>query len=85
MGSIIEASRDEAPADQRLHIEVVAPDPILSVDLVRSGVSVRIPVDGRTEWTLDRAIPTLRPGEYHYVRVTTEGEGAAWSSPIFAR
>ncbi len=85
MGSIIEASRDEAPADQLLHVEVVAPDPILSVDLVRSGVSVHIPVDGRTEWTLDRAIPTLRPGEYHYVRVTTEGEGAAWSSPIFAR
>jgi hypothetical protein len=44
-----------------------------------------IPVDGQTEWKFDRTIPPLSPGEYHYVRVVTEGEGAAWSSPIFAR
>jgi len=85
MGTIAAASAEAEPGDSRLQIEVVAPEPIRSVDLVRSGVSVRIPVDGATEWSLDRSIPALRPGEYHYVRVVTEGEGAAWSSPIFFR
>ena len=84
MGSFAEFRADEA-GESRLQVEVLAPEPIVAVDLIRSGVSVRIPVDGETQWTLDRRIPVLRPGEYHYVRVVTEGEGAAWSSPIFAR
>jgi hypothetical protein len=74
----------QAP-EQRLRIEVITPSPIVRVDLVRSGISMKIPVDGQTEWNLERAIPALQPGEYHYVRVVTEDEGAAWSSPIFAR
>ncbi len=32
-----------------------------------------------------RSIPSLKAGEYHYVRVVQEDEGAAWSSPIFVR
>jgi hypothetical protein len=85
MGSIFEASLDETPKAQQLRVRVVAPGPIAAVDLVRSGVSMRIPVDGQSEWTLEREIPALGQGEYHYVRVITADEGAAWSSPIFAR
>ncbi|MDG2333680.1 MAG: CehA/McbA family metallohydrolase [Myxococcota bacterium] len=85
MGSFVEGARGEEAGNQRLRVEIVAPEPIVSVDLIRSGASVAVPVDHRTRWTLEREIPALRPGEYHYVRVTTEGEGAAWSSPIFAR
>ncbi|MCS5637855.1 MAG: CehA/McbA family metallohydrolase [Myxococcota bacterium] len=85
MGSVFEAPGDDAPGTQQLRVRVVAPEPIAAVDLVRSGVSLRIPVEGETEWTLDRAIPALGQGEYHYVRVITADEGAAWSSPIFAR
>ena len=84
MGSITEFHPDEA-GESRLRVEVLAPEPIVAVDLIRSGIRVRIPVDSELLWTLDRRIPALQPGEYHYVRVVTEGEGAAWSSPIFAR
>ncbi len=84
MGSITEFHPDEA-GESRLRVEVLAPEPIVAVDLIRSGIRVRIPVDSELLWTLDRRIPVLQPGEYHYVRVVTEGEGAAWSSPIFAR
>ncbi len=85
MGSLTDVALNAEATEQRLQIEVVAPKPIVRVDLIRSGVSMAIPVDGQTELNLDRTIPALRPGEYHYVRVVTEGEGAAWSSPIFAR
>ena len=91
MGTVIdgvpnpETDGNAQDPEQRLRIEVVTPSPIVRVDLIRSGISMTIPVDGQTEWNLDRAIPALRPGEYHYVRVVTEDEGAAWSSPIFAR
>jgi len=85
MGSLIEGARGEDVGTQLLRVEVIAPEPIVNIDLIRSGASVSIPVDPRTRWTLEREIPALQPGEYHYVRVTTEGEGAAWSSPIFAR
>jgi len=87
MGTVTAEGKEQGSGagGQRLQIEVVAPEPIVRVDLIRSGVSMSIPVDGQTEWKLDRTIPPLAPGEYHYVRVVTEGEGAAWSSPIFAR
>ena len=89
MGTVTAEATEEGSgaraSGQRLQIEVVAPEPIVRVDLIRSGVSMSIPVDGQTEWKLDRTIQPLAPGEYHYVRVVTEGEGAAWSSPIFAR
>ena len=85
MGSDIAGAVGDAAPDQRLRVAVVAPEPVEFVDLIRSGQSVRIPVGGHTEWSLERLIPALRPGEYHYVRVVTTDEGAAWSSPIFAR
>ena len=74
-----------AAATGVLRVRVVAPEPITAVDLIRSGVSLRIPVEGESEWALEREIPALGPDEYHYVRVITADQGAAWSSPIFAR
>jgi len=85
MGTVFEAPGEAAKGTQQLRVRVVAPEPITAVDLIRSGVSLRIPVEGETEWALEREIPALGPDEYHYVRVITADQGAAWSSPIFAR
>jgi hypothetical protein len=84
MGSVIEGQRGDAQ-QARLRMRVVAEAPLERIDLVRSGEREAQPLDGEIEWSGDRLIPPLRPGEYHYVRVVQRDGGAAWSSPIFAR
>ena len=71
-----------------LRVRYEATAPIVRVDLVRSGriASLEAPDDqpyGQS-LRLDRTIPGLAPGEFHYVRILQEDGGAAWSSPIFA-
>jgi len=39
--------------------------------------------DAAVSWRSTDAIPSLRPGQYVYVRVIQEDGRAAWSSPIF--
>ncbi|MFP6641413.1 MAG: hypothetical protein VCC04_14295, partial [Myxococcota bacterium] len=75
----------DAPSEQLLEIEVHGTGPIQSIDLIRSGQTAPVDAEGRMDWRLERSIPRLMPGEYHYVRVVQEDEGAAWSSPIFVR
>ena len=72
------------PALQRLQIRVVAESPLERVDLIRSGRVAEIPLEGELDWTHERQIPRLLPGEYHYVRVIQADGGAAWSSPIYS-
>jgi len=84
MGALIDAGETGAP-NQRLEIEVVGTAPIARVDLIRSGRSAPIEVEGEREWRHSRSIPPLLAGEYHYVRVVQADQQAAWSSPIYAR
>jgi len=67
-----------------LFVQAVAPGPLARVDLIRSGEVVdSLTVDGVSEIVLQRPVEGLRAGEYVYVRVVQEDEGAVWSSPIF--
>ncbi len=84
MGSVVEAATAETQA-QTLEIEVVATEPLVRVDLIRSGRSAELYLDGELHWRHAREIPPLQAGEYHYVRVVQADGGAAWSSPIYAR
>jgi len=89
MGSLVAATVDplsgEAPAPQRLFVEVVAPSAIERVDFIRSGRQAGVPGEGARMLEIEREIPPLLAGEFHYVRVVLEDGGAAWSSPIYAR
>ena len=83
MGSVIAAGAPSA-SESVLQIRVVAETPIARVDFVRGGKVTSEPLGGALEWSNERAIPRLRSGDYHYVRVIQSDGGAAWSSPIFA-
>ena len=79
MGSALGAG----PA-RRLAVEVVAPRPLVRVDIVRSGRSVEtLSGHSRREMSFERTLAELVAGEYVYVRAVQEGDGAAWSSPFF--
>ena len=82
-----EDSRDttagQRPEAQRLHIYVVAESPLERIDIVRSGHISSIRLQGELEWTEERTIPPLGPGEYYYVRVIQQDGGVAWSSPFY--
>jgi hypothetical protein len=73
----------DPPKFQRLHIYAVAESALKRIDIVRSGHVSSIPLQGELEWTEDRTISPLQPGEYCYVRVIQQDGGVAWSSPIF--
>jgi hypothetical protein len=81
MGALIPAS--DAP-DHELRFVVAAPGPIDRVDVVRSGEIVGVvPGSNRRELSETLRIPSLRSGEYVYLRVIQEDGGAAWSSPVY--
>jgi hypothetical protein len=81
MGTLIAPS--EAPA-QELRFVVAAPAPVERVDVIRSGEIVSVvPGSGRRELSETLSIPSLRAGDYLYVRVVQEDGGAAWSSPVY--
>ena len=83
MGHAFPAAKAGANSQQQLEIEVHGTGPIERIDLIRSGATASLDAEGRTDWTLERSIPLLMPGEYHYVRVVQKDGGAAWSSPFF--
>ncbi len=95
MGSTIKAA-DAAPGagstippiTQELSMHVVAEAPLERIDIIRSGRTATIAIDGAveapSEWQDTRTIPALNRGEYHYIRVVQRNGGVAWSSPIFA-
>ena len=76
-------SREDEQATHRLHIRYEATAPIVGVDLIRTGRIANLEGNGALSLDLERIIPHLAPGEFHYVRIIQEGGGVAWSSPIF--
>ncbi|MCP4037033.1 MAG: CehA/McbA family metallohydrolase [bacterium] len=84
MGSFLPAAVEGDSETQMLKIRAIGEGPLNRVDVVRSGVMSRVTFDGDTEWTVEREIPRLRSGEFHYIRVVEESGAVAWTSPIFA-
>jgi len=73
-----------AAASQQLRVEVAGTSPVERIDLVRSGRVASLSDFEGADVVLERTVPRLAPGEWHYVRVVLEDGGVAWSSPIFA-
>ena len=69
--------------EHRLRIRYEATDTIAGIELVRSGRVARLEPEDPLRVELERTIPALLPGEFHYVRIRQADGGAAWSSPIF--
>ncbi|MEZ4331875.1 MAG: DUF3604 domain-containing protein [Myxococcota bacterium] len=82
----------EASAEQILRVRYEGTAPVERVELIRTGRIARLgraDLDAADErpsdaFVLERRIPRLRPGEFHYVRIVQTDGGVAWSSPIFA-
>ena len=75
-----------ASPDPLLRIRYEATAPIESVELIRSShrAKVELPPPPVQSLDLERRIPALHAGEFHYVRIVQTDGGVAWSSPIFA-
>ena len=83
MGTMLPPPAPDDESEQRLFVEVHGTAPIERVDFIRSGKTASFDGEGKLDLQIERSIPRLKPGEYHYVRVVQKDEGAAWSSPIF--
>ncbi len=71
-------------ASAPLRIHAAAPGPLARVELIRSGaLHGSFDAAGRRELSLETTLEELRAGEWVYVRVVQEDQGAAWSSPIW--
>jgi hypothetical protein len=71
----------------RLHAAAFTLKPIRRVDLIRSGQFIYTSQPGGTEYTFaytDNQFPAGTEG-YYYLRVITEGNEIAWSSPIWVK
>ncbi len=84
MGSTLDANSDPNATTQTLRIRVVGEGPLERIDVIRSGRVGSVSAEGQLEWSIEREVPKLMPGEYHYVRVVEQSGGLAWSSPIYA-
>jgi hypothetical protein len=85
MGSVAPVPDPEAdgPRDE-LFVHVVAEAPLERIDVIRSGGVTTIDgVAGLLEVVLQIPVEGITAGEFLYVRVVQEDDGAAWSSPIF--
>jgi hypothetical protein len=91
-GDAAAEARAPARAPHRLRIRYEATAPVERVELIRSGHRAEIDLSTVVDATadrrlfsldLERRIPRLAPGEFHYVRIVQADGGVAWSSPIF--
>jgi hypothetical protein len=69
--------------DHILRVRYEATTAIERIDLVRSDRIATLEVPDKLSLDIERKIPRLNPGEFHYVRIIEENGGVAWSSPIF--
>ena len=69
--------------DHVLRVRYEATAPIERIDLIRSDRVAALEGPDTLSLELERKIPRLRPGEFHYVRIIQENGGVAWSSPVF--
>lgn len=79
-GTLVAGDGDD---EHLLRVRYEATAPIAHVDLVRSGRIARLEPGDALGYTLERRIPALSPGDFHYVRIVQRDGGTAWSSPIF--
>jgi hypothetical protein len=85
MGTVLSRAASDAAGGQELKLAVVTPEPIERIELIRSGEVIPLEVGpGQREWSEQRAVRRLEPGEYLYLRVVQVDSGAAWSSPFYA-
>jgi hypothetical protein len=85
MGSLVPLPAEPVEgATAVLVIDVVGTAPIERVDIIRSGRQTTLDGMLQQELSIERNIPPLLAGEYHYVRVVQANGGVAWSSPIYA-
>jgi hypothetical protein len=83
MGTVAPVA-EGATLDESLFVQVAGTGPIARVEIVRSGAVVDgVDGEGRLEIAFDRPVTGLRAGEYVYVRVVQQDQGAAWSSPVY--
>jgi len=83
MGAVVAVPAGGSTSDE-LFVHVVAPGPLLGIELIRSGeIVAKIPAEGLVEIAVQQRLETLVAGEYIYVRAVQEDGGTAWSSPIF--
>jgi hypothetical protein len=81
MGALVPSSD---ATENELRFAVAGTAPLSRVDVIRSGEVVKVVAgSSRRELSETLSIPSLRPGEYVYVRVVQEDGGAAWSSPVY--
>ncbi len=75
------------PGDHVLQLVVHGTEPLVAVDVIRSGAVVISDesLAGRLDAALELPLIGLEAGEYLYVRVQQADEGLAWSSPFFVR
>jgi len=75
----------EHESSQRIRISYEATAPLERIEIVRSGrvATVLIPEEDALSLTIEREIPSLSAGDFHYVRFVERGGGMAWSSPIY--
>ena len=68
------------------YVRAIACAPIRSLELVRNG-KVTETFEGSDYWDVEASFQPidLVAGEYLYVRVIQDDDGAAWSSPFFIR
>ena len=83
MGQSLPA-QTKASEEQTLRIDVVGTADIDRIDLIRTGRIATLNSFEGSEAVVERQLPRLAPGEWHYVRVVQTDGGVAWSSPIFA-
>jgi hypothetical protein len=81
------AELEQAARDGRdvlLTVQVVAPAPLVRVDVIQGrDVVQQLDAEGRREMLVSWVVPALHPGEFLYVRAVQQDAGAAWSSPWF--
>ncbi len=77
-GTLVAGDRDHL-----LRLRYEATEPIEAIELVRSGRVASLLPEDPLHVDLERTIPALQAGEFHYVRIRQVDGGNAWSSPIF--
>lgn len=81
MGGSLAPGEPGSEATLMIHYEATAP--IERIEIVRSGRTATLELAPGLSQHIERQIPPLADGEFHYVRVIQSDGGLAWSSPIF--
>ncbi len=81
MGAAIPAA--QVAGESAISLTILATAPLKSIDLIRSGEVLSLPMQGEMRFMGSLPLTDLTAGEYLYLRITQEDGGLAWSSPFF--